>query len=133
MLFGVGIDIEDHLRFLKYKNSDSKLEYLLSIYSKNELKNYANYNSHLCFALSFSCKESLFKAFGVSWNNSKMQWTDIELLFSDIPENKKARVKFSGYATELIEKYHITYPPEFSYSISDTHIIFESILSCSKK
>ncbi len=131
MLFGVGIDIENHHRFLKYKKSE--LEYLLSIFSQNELNNYAKYNSHLCYAISFCCKESLFKAFGVSWNNSKIQWTDIELLFSDIPETKKASIFLSGFAEELMINNNIIHPPKFDYTITESQIIFESILSCNTK
>ncbi len=133
MLFGVGIDIENHHRFLKYKNSDSEPDYLLSVFSQKELDNYAKYNSHFCFAISFSCKEAFFKAFGASWNNSKMQWTNIELFFTDIPENKKTSVEFSSFAKELIATHNIITPPFFDYTITESSIIFESILACKLK
>ena len=91
MIYGVGVDIEDHRRFEKYISSSDGLEHLLPIFSQKELHNYSKYNSHLCYALSFSCKEAVFKAFGQDWGEECM-WNDIELIFNEAPERKKAKV-----------------------------------------
>ncbi len=133
MLFGVGVDIEDHNRFLKFQRSKDNIKYLLSIFTEKELNNYSKFNTHLSFAISFCCKESFFKAFGVSWNNSHIQWKDIELVFADSPEQKIASVFFSGYAKELIVSNNLIYPPYFDYTITESSIIFESILVCKTK
>jgi phosphopantetheine--protein transferase-like protein len=132
MIFGVGIDIEEHHRFLKYLNSQNSSRKLLSVYSDKEIENYKPYNNHLCFAISFSCKESFFKAFGQTWANSPLQWDDIEIVFNDIPENKNAEVLLSGYAQELIQKHKIDSEIKFDYDISDTSIVFKTILTCQK-
>jgi phosphopantetheine--protein transferase-like protein len=133
MLFGVGIDIENHNRFIKYQKSKDKTEHLSLIYSEKELKNYSQFDTHLTFAISFCCKESFFKSFGVSWNNSPIQLKDIELIFDDSPEKKKVSVSFLGYANEQITNNNIINPPYFDYTITDTLIIFESILACKTK
>lgn len=93
MIFGVGIDIEDHNRFYKYleqKNESESLlpvytQSLLPVYTQKELYNYVQFNNHLCFAISFCCKEAFFKAFGTSWNNSAIEWHNIELFFYTKP------------------------------------------------
>jgi len=130
MLFGIGIDIEEHQRFVKYGSSDHNHDLLLSIFTQREIINYTGFNSHFCFALSFSCKEAFFKSLGISWNNSPILWTNIELLFEDAPEKQKATVLFSGYAEQYIQQQNIKLPVDFSYSIDDKHIIFEAYLSC---
>ena len=130
MIIGVGIDIENHNRFIKHHQSGEISTFLKSIFSENELKNYAIYKTHICYALSFSCKESFYKAFSFSKNNIDIDWRDIELIFNNYPENKDALVQFSGLAAELIDKYNIISPPDFNYTISESTVIFESVLSC---
>ncbi len=132
MLFGVGIDIENYNRFLKYHTKNSS-KYLLSVFTEKELNNYAEFDTHLSFAISFCCKESFFKSFGYSWFNSDMEWYDIELIFNKHPKQKKASVLFSGFAKELIISNNIINPPYFNYTITESSIIFESILECKKK
>lgn len=130
MVFGVGIDIENHNRFIKYHQSNEFEKFLTSVFSESELSNYALYNTHICYALSFTCKESFFKAFSFSKNNINIDWRDIELIFNNYPENKDAVVQFSGLAAELIDKYNIITPPDFNYKISESSVIFETVLSC---
>ncbi len=125
MLFGAGIDIEEHGRFLKYKNKDTDLRNNL-IFTKKELENYRLYNSHFCYALSFCCKEAFYKAFG----NININLTDIELFFKDIPEKKQAEAEFSGYAKKIIIENKIKEPVFFDYKITDTYIVFETVLTC---
>jgi len=131
MIYGVGVDIEDHRRFDKFVNSIKDLEHLLPIYSKKELQNYSQYNSHLCYALSFSCKESVYKAFGQDWEEGCM-WNDIELIFNEAPERKKAKVFFKGHALKIVRKHGIIEPIQIDYSIDESKVIFQSILLCKR-
>jgi len=129
MVYGVGIDIEDHNRFKKHlENGDSTK---LPIYTERELQNYSQYNSHLCYALSFSCKESVFKAFGQDWGEECM-WNDIELLFSDVPEMQTARIVLNGRAKSIVKEMGIKHPLYFKYQIDSSKIIFQSVLICEK-
>lgn len=131
MIYGVGVDIENHNRFKKYLNDQNQLEIALPIYSKKELSNYSQYKSHLCFAISFCCKEAFFKAFGDSWDEECM-WNDIELIFHDAPEKKNIDVLFSGRAKRLIEQNNICEESAFDYLINENSIIFHSLLACRK-
>jgi len=129
MIYGIGVDIEDHNRFKKHLESGYGTE--LPIFTKRELHNYSQYNSHLCYALSFSCKEAVFKAFGQDWGDECM-WNDIELLFSDVPETKNAEIVLKGRAKSIVEEMGIKHPLTFSYHIDSSKIIFQSILVCEK-
>ncbi len=133
MILGVGIDIENHSRFLKYISPNCNPEFLLSVFTKNELDNYRKFNNHLCYAVSFSCKESFLKAFGVGWNNSKIQWTNIELLFNEPPENKNTNIRINGIAQKLLGEYNTNTSFLYDYSIDNSVVVFESILTCIKK
>ena len=130
MILGVGIDIENHSRFLKYISPNCKPEYLLSVFTKDELDNYSKFNNHLCYAVSFCCKESFLKAFGVGWNNSKIQWGNIELLFNEPPENKNTNIRITGHARKLLREYNINSSCWYNYLIDETAVVFESILTC---
>ena len=129
MIYGIGVDIEDHRRFEKYINSGDGLEHLLPIYSANELQNYSQYKSSICYALSFSCKESVFKAFGKNWDDGCIL-SDIELIFLDYPERNRAQINFRGHAKQLIEKENLMESIFFKYHIDKTKVIFQSILLC---
>ena len=129
MIYGVGVDIEDHRRFEKYISSNDGLEHLLPIYSQKELYNYSQFNSHLCYALSFSCKEAVFKAFGQDWGEECM-WNDIELIFNESPEKGKAKVFFNGYAKQIIREQRISDSVDIEYRIDESKVIFQSILLC---
>lgn len=133
MIFGVGIDIENHSRFLKYHRPDHKNSFLDSIFTKAEQLNYKQFNNHLCYAISFSCKEAFFKAFGESWKNGKMKWSNIELIFKSQPKDKNVEIRFNGYAQSLILKHNLNLPCLHNYSIEDSEIVFEAILTCKTK
>lgn len=130
MLFGIGIDIEEHGRFLKYVTPHENKYLLLSVFTPREIANYSQFGSHHCFALSFSCKEAFFKALGISWNNSEILWTNIELIFDDMPEKKQSTVYFSGFARQYIQQQHIQLPVDYSYRLDEQHVIFEAYLTC---
>lgn len=132
MIFGVGIDIEDHTRFEKYHNNEKNIRDLSFLFSENEYVNYKLFDSHLCFAISFSCKEAFFKAM----NNEclpEINFTDIELIFNENPRNNNAEVFFKGEALKVIERNNIINPPFFEYKIFDNIIVFETILRCKTK
>ena len=133
MIYGVGIDIENHRRFEKFINSKGEIEDgLLSVFTDREIHNYRKYASHLCYALSFSCKEAFFKCFGQDWGEDCM-WGDFELFFDDEPGKKRARVKFSGKARELMLKNNIDMQAFFDYHIFENSLIFESYLTCKER
>ena len=131
MIFGVGIDIENHIRFEKYFKKDLN-KHLDIIFSQKELSNYSQFNSHLCHAISFSGKESFLKALGVNYNDDFIPWNNIEFFFKNHPEKEKAKIKISGIALDIFKEHNIINPPAFKYNISDSKIIFETILSCKK-
>lgn len=132
MIFGVGIDIEDHTRFEKYYKNAESIRNLAFIFTENEFENYKLFNSHLCFAVSFSCKEALYKAL----NNNDLHGInlrEIELIFNDEPTNNNARVFFYGETLKLVKEKNIINPPFFEYSFFGKNIIFETILRCNTK
>lgn len=124
MVYGVGIDIENHSRFKKYTDSSFDPKNLSLIFSKRELENYIPANNHLYFALSFSCKEAFYKAFG----SSEVLLTEIELIFNNANDYKSAEIFFLGKAQEIISKEGISI--NHSYSVAKDNVIFEAILEC---
>lgn len=132
MVLGCGIDIEEHKRFLKFFNSAKPAHFFLSIYTQDEIENYSIFNTPLCFAVSFSCKEAFYKAFSSAFNNVQIDWHEIELIFHDEPGKDRAELRFKGTALELSLKNDLIFPPDFSYSISDSLVIFETLLECEK-
>ncbi len=132
MVFGCGIDVEELDRFNKYKSFSESAEFLSMIYTNDELNNFYQYDFSLCLALGFSCKEAYFKAFGLSWLNSQIGWTDIELIFSDRPSKQSATVNFYGYAENIIREQSILQPTQFSFSYTEAYVIFEAQLLCRK-
>lgn len=130
MVFGVGIDIENHSRFIKYQFYSESDNPMLSVFTAKEIANYKKIGSHLCYALSFSCKEAFFKAFGQSWNDSEILLHDIELFFDDRPEMNKTKVVLSGETERLRKKFSIKEPFAYLYQIGDENIIFEVVLEC---
>ena len=130
MVLACGIDIEEHKRFLKFFRSAEPAHFFLSIYTPDEIENYSLFNTPLCHAVSFSCKEAFYKAFSSAFNNVQIDWHEVELLFHDEPGMGRAELKFKGAALELSQKNNLIIPPDFNYSISDSHVIFETVLEC---
>lgn len=124
MIFGVGIDIENHHRFKKYLQAGFNQNQISLFFTPKELSNYNKANNHFCLALSFSCKEAFFKAFG----NSEVDLSNIELLFNNPKSNSEALVHFSGMAKSIIENYNLT--SDFNYTIIGDSVIFEALLTC---
>jgi phosphopantetheine--protein transferase-like protein len=132
VVLACGIDIEEHKRFLKFFGSKKPAHFFHSIFTKDEIENYSIFNTPLCFAVSFSCKEAFYKAFSSAFNNVQIDWLEVELVFHDEPGKGEAELKFSGAVLELSLKNDLIFPPDFSYSISDSHVIFETVLECDK-
>ncbi len=61
----------------------------------------------MCFPLGFSCKEAVFKALGMSWFNSPIDWKEIELLFVDKKDMKNYQLELSGFAKEMCTSNNI--------------------------
>lgn len=132
MVLGCGIDIEEHKRFLKFFKSTEPVHFFLSIYTQDEIKNYSIFDTPLCYAVSFSCKEAFYKAFSSAFHNVQIDWREVELIFHDEPVKGMAELNFSGTALELSLKNNLIIPPDFNYSISDSLVIFETVLECDK-
>src|SRR6056297_3252290 len=127
MVFGVGVDIESHHRFLKYA-ALAKQEKLSLFYTPQEIENYTSFNNHLCYALSFCGKEAFYKAFSSGQSSLIPSLTDVEILFKDEPSGGNLKITFSGNARVIIEKYNINLPAEYNYSIDQNVVVFETIL-----
>jgi phosphopantetheinyl transferase (holo-ACP synthase) len=132
MVLGCGIDIEEHRRFLKFFHSPERAQFFLSIFTSDELENYLQFDSPLCHAVGFSCKEAFYKAFNSAFGDVQIDWREVGLFFQDEPRQGIAEVKFRGAALELARKHHVIHPPVFHYSISDAHVVFETVLECNK-
>ena len=98
-VFGCGIDIEELSRFDRHTDiKDYSL--IKELCSSREIQN-LHRNKRVRLALSFACKEAFFKAFGMSWTNSRICWTDIELLFHD-DGIENYTIELNNYANELL-------------------------------
>ncbi len=125
---GCGIDIEEIDRF------DSRIPAPLKntgfadlVYTPSEISVNLDINPGLTFPLCFSCKEAFFKAFGVSWTNSKISWKDIELIFESKSDLQKYSIRLNGYARELYnEKKCIAMESSLEYT--DTWVMFQIVL-----
>ncbi len=123
-VYSCGIDIEEIARFDAFiKQSDSSL--LRDIWTECEVKNLCG-DEKVRLALSFSCKEAFFKAFGVSWTNSVISWKDIELLFNG-PGFDSYKVHLHGYAKELLLRNKVGIG-EISFDVNDEYVMFEVVL-----
>ncbi|MBN1413757.1 MAG: 4'-phosphopantetheinyl transferase superfamily protein [Bacteroidales bacterium] len=104
-VMGCGIDIEEIGRFkTKIPARANTGGFADLVYTASEITRNLNIHPGLTFPLCFSCKEAFFKAFGVSWINSRISWKDIELLFNDRNNLRDYSIQLSGYAKEL---FHI--------------------------
>lgn len=125
---GCGIDIEELDRFKKFIPTQTEVPDLTSlVYSDFEISTNREILPHLTFPLAFSCKESFFKAFGVSWTNSPITWKDIEMIFRDQKEIRSYSIRLSGHARELYKKMHCS-GFETSIEIRDDFVIFGAVL-----
>lgn len=104
MVYGCGVDIEEINRFAKHLNaSQSPPSFIDDVFTAKEISINNTTNKETRFSLGFSCKEAVFKAFGISWTNSPICWKDIELIFPGETE-ETYEIELSGYAKELFNK-----------------------------
>ena len=127
-VFGCGIDIENISRFEKHLLNDNQVSDVFKrVFTPKEIElNLKNPNKF--FPLGFSTKESFFKAFGLSWTNSALQWTDFEILFKDPNNINYFELVLSNHAEELIAEYGITKQDVF-LEIHEKFVISQVVLT----
>jgi len=127
-VLGCGIDIEEFIRFQKHiPGQDAASGFFQLVCSEAEISCNINLLPHLTFPISFSCKEACFKAFGVSWNNSRISWKDIEIFFSNENDLREHSIRLSGYALELFNERKCR-KIESYLKYNDDYLIFQIIL-----
>lgn len=125
---GCGIDIEEIKRFrFKIPNPLKNTGFSDLVYTPSEIAANLDINPGLTFPLCFSCKEAFFKAFGVSWTNSKISWKDIELVFESKTDLNKYSIRLNGYARELYDEKKCS-AMESSLEYTDTWVMFQIVL-----
>ncbi|MEI8202158.1 MAG: 4'-phosphopantetheinyl transferase superfamily protein [Bacteroidota bacterium] len=98
-VLGCGIDLLETARIDKYFSLNQfNFPCKEQVFTEYELSHLNQEGASSYFPLAFSCKESAFKAFGISWTNSPAQWTDVEL---NISNANKFDVHLSGYLKDL--------------------------------
>jgi phosphopantetheine--protein transferase-like protein len=125
---GCGIDIEEIARFkFKIPSTLNQSGFSGLVYTPSEIAANLDINPWLTFPLCFSCKEAFFKAFGVSWVNSKISWKDIELLFTSKKDLHKYSIRLNGYAKELFHKIKCS-SFDSSLEYTDDYVMFQIVL-----
>jgi phosphopantetheine--protein transferase-like protein len=125
---GCGIDIEEITRFKsKIPSRSNNAGFSDLVYTSEEIARNLDITPEITFPLCFSCKEAFFKAFGVSWTNSKIGWKDIELLFQSKEDLHKYSIRLNGYAKELFHEKKCS-SIESSLEYTDTYVIFQVVL-----
>jgi phosphopantetheine--protein transferase-like protein len=125
---GCGIDIEEIIRFkCKIPTRTNNTDFSELVYTSSEVACNLDITPELTFPLCFSCKEAFFKAFGVSWTNSRISWKDIELLFKSKKDLHKYSIRLNGYAKELFHEKKCR-SIESSLEYTDTYVIFQVVL-----
>lgn len=100
-----GIDLEEIGRFRKFVTFPDSVEpFITSVFTSEEIKRSLAFGSLLPFAIGFSCKESVFKAFGISWTNSSIKWHEVELLFHEPGNINNYELRLNGYALRLFRE-----------------------------
>jgi phosphopantetheine--protein transferase-like protein len=127
-IIGCGIDIEELSRFKKHLPAETTdTGFLQLIYTEAEIKCNSNILPHLTFPIGFSCKEACFKAFGVSWTNSRISWKDIEIFFSNENDLQEYSIHLNGYALELFNEKKCAKIESYLEYNAD-YVIFQIIL-----
>lgn len=82
MVYGCGLDVEEICRFEKYVKSDD-LSLMKHICSDREMDNINKeyIDKRIRLALTFTFKESFYKALGRVWTTSDISWKDMEIEF----------------------------------------------------
>ena len=123
-----GIDIEEINRFKKFiKFPDTVEPFISSVFTSEEIKHSLSFGTLLPFALGFSCKESVFKAFGISWTNSSIKWQEVELIFPEKGNIQKYELLLNGYAKELFKEKNFA-RFESSFEFNQDFVVFKFLL-----
>jgi phosphopantetheine--protein transferase-like protein len=126
-VFGCGIDIENISRFEKHLLSENEVSDVFKrVFTPKEIELNLQ-NPREFFPLGFSTKESFFKAFGLSWTNSALQWTDFEILFKNPKDFNDFELVLSNHAQELISQNSIKEQDVF-LKIHENFVISQVIL-----
>ena len=127
MIYGCGVDIEEIGRFTKHLDlSESPPSFISDVFTQKEISINKTHLEKLRFPLGFSCKESIFKAFGISWTNSPISWKDIELIFQS-KEIKDYRIELNGYAKDLFERESIQ-RIDSNIAYNETFVMFQTVM-----
>lgn len=127
MVFGCGVDIEEIDRFTKHINQKKDPpSFIYEVFSDREISINNAYRKELRFPIGFTCKESVFKAFGISWTNSPISWKDIELIFKG-DGLTDYEIRLGGYAGEIFEKKKITRIDSY-LEYNNTYVMFQVII-----
>lgn len=127
-VIGCGIDIEELARFNKNATARSEIPgFAHMVYTPAEIETNQLIHPRLTFPLCFSCKEAVFKSFGVSWTNSRITWKDIELLFLDKNDLNNYNIRLNGYAGELYSEMKCSKLESF-FTYTDKYVLFRVIL-----
>jgi phosphopantetheine--protein transferase-like protein len=127
MVCGCGIDVEEINRFTKHLDLENPPPSLIAdIFTDEEILINGKSQKELRFPLGFSCKESVFKAFGVSWTNSPISWKNIELIFIEDTLDKYT-IRLNGYAEELFQERNIKKIESFM-EYNETYVLFQVVL-----
>lgn len=127
MIYGCGVDIEEINRFTKHLHlNEDPPSFISDVFTEKEISINKAFLKELRFPMGFSCKESVFKAFGKSWTNSPISWKDIELIFQgEKPEDY--RIELGGYAKELFIQQNLQRIDSYT-EYNKTFVMFQVIL-----
>jgi phosphopantetheine--protein transferase-like protein len=127
-IFGCGIDLEELSRFKKNIPTRTYISgFAELVYTPAEIECNLEIHPQFTFPLCFSCKEAFFKAFGISWTNSKISWKDIELLFLNKNNLLEYSIRLNGYAEELFRENNCC-RIESHFDYTNNYVIFQVIL-----
>ncbi len=127
MVYGCGVDIEEINRFTRHLDLyEPSPSFIADVFTDKEISLNNASHKEIRFALGFSCKEAMFKAFGKSWTNSPISWKDIELIFrGDTAESYQ--IELGGYAEKLFHQQELKRINSHA-EYTDTYVMFQVVL-----
>jgi phosphopantetheine--protein transferase-like protein len=127
-VLGCGIDIEELSRFKKNIPTPAHRNgFVETVYTPAEIQNNLRISPDISFPLGFSCKEALFKAFGISWTNSDISWKDIEILFNDESNLHNYTIRLNGYAKKIYDEMHCRHMDSF-LEYNNKYVVFQVVI-----